>query len=574
MPRHPPPSFGLVTAEPRVKKKRSFAKPTGRDVVSGFVTGLFSIPEGMAYASIGGFSAPLGLWSGIVPTIFGSVFARTALMVTTLTSAIALTSHSVLVAAGLKPSDLGAIATLTILSGIVMLILGLLKLGSVMAFVSTAVMTGFTAGIALQIMAGVIKDATGYTSQVSNTIGKIIDALIHVGRWDPWTVAVAAISIGIWLLARLVKPLKSLATIISLVLTTAIATVFHIQVELVSDIATIPRSLPPLTLPSLDTVPALATGAVAIALVALAQAAGIGSAVPNPDGSQPNVSRDFTAQGIANIAGGFFSALPTGGSMSRTGVATSAGAKTRWSGIFAGVWLAVIVLVVGPLAGLIPMAVIGGLMLVIGGELLSERRHDIALVTRTSWLSLIAMVVTFLATSQLPLQQAIFLGAGLSILLTAVSVTRVGRLMQFIRDPNGGWSIDEELPAEFESGKTTVLHYSGAGFFSEVPRFREEWPDIGSAKDAAVVLSLRGSVEVPSATFLKMFAGQIRQLHEHGIPIYLAGIPQRGFTLLRQTKLMDELGEDHVFVATPRIFEAVEAAYLRAEAERTALKGD
>jgi SulP family sulfate permease len=125
------------------------------------VTGLFSIPEGMAYASIGGFAAPLGLWSGVVPTIVGSAFARTTLMVSTLTSAIALSSQSVLADAGLDPGDVGALATLTVLVGLVMLVLGLLKLGSVMSFVSTAVMTGFTTGIALQIITGVITDATG-----------------------------------------------------------------------------------------------------------------------------------------------------------------------------------------------------------------------------------------------------------------------------------------------------------------------------------------------------------------------------------------------------------------------------
>ena len=106
---------------------------------------------------------------------------------------------------------------------------------------------------------------------------------------------------------------------------------------------------------------------------ALAQAAGIAAAVPNPDGSRSNTSGDFVAQGAANLAGGFFGALPTGGSLSRTGVAVSAGAQTRWAGIFAGVWLTLLVLVAGSLAEVIPMPVIGGLILVIGVELVAGR---------------------------------------------------------------------------------------------------------------------------------------------------------------------------------------------------------
>ncbi|NED63304.1 SulP family inorganic anion transporter, partial [Streptomyces sp. SID10244] len=93
----------------------------------------------------------------------GSVFSRTVLMVTTLTSAIALSAQSVLAQAGLDPHDIGNIAMLTVAVGAVMLLFGLLRIGAIMDFVSGAVMTGFTVGIAVQIVAGVIKDVTGYT---------------------------------------------------------------------------------------------------------------------------------------------------------------------------------------------------------------------------------------------------------------------------------------------------------------------------------------------------------------------------------------------------------------------------
>ena len=141
----------------------SLGRPRFRDVIAGLVTGLFSIPEGMAYASIGGFNPVAGLYSGVVSTIVGSLFARTVLMVTTLTSALALSSRSVITEAGLDPADPANIAALAIVVGVVMLVFGLLKFGSIMNFVSNAVMTGFTTGIALQIVAGVIKDATKST---------------------------------------------------------------------------------------------------------------------------------------------------------------------------------------------------------------------------------------------------------------------------------------------------------------------------------------------------------------------------------------------------------------------------
>ncbi|GAA5035032.1 SulP family inorganic anion transporter [Microbacterium fluvii] len=551
------------------QRATKFGRPTGKDVISGLVTGLFSIPEGMAYASIGGFAAPLGLWSGVVPTIVGSVFARTVLMVTTLTSAIALSAQSVLADAGLDAGDVGALATLTVLVGVVMLILGLLKLGSVMSYVSTAVMAGFTTGIAVQILAGVIGDVTGYDPDAHNTVLKFVDAFAHIGEWDAVALLVSFATVAVWFLIRLVRPLRSYALLGALVIVSVVVGLLHTGVELVADIAAVPRSLPPFTLPDLGAFPALITGAVAIALVALAQAAGIGAAVPNPDGTRSDTSKDFSAQGVANIAGGFFGALPTGGSLSRTGVATSAGAQTRWSGIFAGVWLAVIVLVVGPVAGQIPMAVIGGLMLVVGGEIIVGRARDIGLVLQTSVFSAVAMIATFVATTMLPLQQAIFLGAGLSIILTAISVGRTARLTEFTRDVAGGWTVADP-PSELPSGRTTVLHYWGAGFFSEVNRLQEEWPDSAQATDAAVVLSLRGSAQVPSATFLKALEKEVAVLRSRGIHIVVCGVPERQLAVLRRTGALERIGADRVLPSEASLTGAVERAWELAERLRTA----
>ncbi|MHC2998521.1 transporter [Microbacterium sp. HJ5] len=542
-------------------------RPTGRDVVSGFATGLFSIPEGMAYASIGNFSAPLGLWSGVVPTIIGSFFARTVLMVTTLTSAIALTSHSVLAGAGLDPGDLGAIATLTVLTGVVMLTLGLLKLGSVMSYVSTAVMTGFSTGIAVQIVAGVIDDATGYSPTSHNTVGKIVQAFANIGQWQPETVLVSSVTVLVWVLVRFIKPLKAMSTLTALIVVSVPVALLGLNVTLVSDIAAIPRSLPPFSLPDIADVPALATGAVAVALVALAQAAGISAAVANPDGFRPDASKDFTAQGLANIAGGFFSALPTGGSMSRTGVATSAGARTRWAGIFAGLWLALIVLLVGPLAGYIPMAVIGGLMIVIGGELVVGRWPDISLVFRTSAVSAVAMLATFAATTELPLQQAIFLGAGLSIILSAVALARTGRMLQLVREGDG-WRLGDP-PQQLPSHQTTVLHYTGGSIFAEVNRMVDDWPATAGVTDAAMVLSMRGSPMVPSATFLKALDKIAADLRAQGVALVLSGVPDRFADLLASTGRLEHLGRENVIGESQIVGASLERAYARAEALRT-----
>jgi SulP family sulfate permease len=531
-------------------------------VIAGLVTGLFSIPEGMAYASIGGFNPVVGLYSGVVPGIIASVFARTVLMVTTLTSAIALSSRSVLKEEGLDPTDPANVAALAVVVGVVMLIFGLLRFGAIMNFVSNAVMTGFSTGIALQIVAGVLGDAAGYKPQSGNTIGKFIDAFAHIGLWHPNAVWVAGATVAVWAVFHFIKPLESFAILLALVVVTAAVAIAHVDVETVGDIASISNSLPPLTVPNFAVMPGLLVGGVAVALVALAQAAGISAAVPNPDGSRSNMSGDFTAQGIGNLAGGFFGALPTGGSLSRTGVATSAGAQTRWAGIFAGIWLAVLVLIAGSAAEIIPMPVIGGLILVIGLELVAGRLPDIKLVLRVAPISALAMLITFAATTQLPLHTAILIGVITSLVLYCVKAAQSAQLIALQATGDGGWQAIP-VPERCASNDVTVLHYAGVGLFAEVARIDEEWPKAAGSTNAVVVLSLRALPDVPSSVAIKALRRWAGELQAHGGRLIIAGVTPAADRILERGGLDDVLGEDGIVAATDRIFGALDEAVTR-----------
>jgi SulP family sulfate permease len=537
-------------------------RPSLKDVVAGLVTGLFSIPEGMAYASIGGFNPVAGLYSGMISTVLGSLFARTVLMVTTLTSALALSSRSVLEAAGLDAADPRNVAALVLVVGAVMLLFGLLRFGSIMNFVSNAVMTGFTTGIAVQIVAGAIKDVTAYRPQSHNTIGKFVEAFAHVPQWQSTPCLVAVATVVVWAVCHAIRRLEAFAILIALVVVTIGVVALHVGVEDVGDIASVPNALPPLVLPNFAAVPALLGGGLAVALVGLAQAAGIAGAVPNPDGSRSNTSRDFVAQGAANLAGGFFGALPTGGSLSRTGVATSAGAQTRWAGIFAGVWLALLVLLAGSLAEVIPMPVIGGLVLVIGVELVVGRWADVMLVLRTAPMSAIAMVVTFVATTELPLHQAILIGAITSLLLYCVKASQSAQLVALTPTGDGDWEIGT-VPTSCASNAVTVLHYAGVGLFAEVPRIDEEWPRVEDSTNAVVVLSMRALPDVPSSKVIRALRKWATDLTSHGGRLIIAGVGPAAEKVFERGGIHDLLGPDGIVPATTRVFGALDEAVTR-----------
>ena len=129
-----------TSASGKEKKKKG---GLGSDVVSGFATGLFSIPEGMAYAQIAGVNPVYGLYSGMVATLTAALTTGTILMISTLTSAIAIATASVIDSAGLDDSNPSALFMITLLVGATMFILGILRLGSLVNYVSNAVMTGF-----------------------------------------------------------------------------------------------------------------------------------------------------------------------------------------------------------------------------------------------------------------------------------------------------------------------------------------------------------------------------------------------------------------------------------------------
>jgi SulP family sulfate permease len=411
----------------------------------------------------------------------------------------------------------------------------------------------------------VIGDSTGYRPQSGNTIGKFIDALAHTALWHTAAVAVAAGTVAVWAVFHFVKPLKSFSTLIALVIVTAAVTLGAVDVETVGDIASITNSLPPVVVPNFTVIPELLVGGVAVALVALAQAAGISAAVPNPDRSRPNMSGDFLAQGAANAVGGFFGALPAGGSLSRTGVAISAGARTRWAGIFSGLWLIGLVLVAGSAAEIIPMPVIGGLVLVIGVELVAGRWPDIVMVLRVAPLSAVAMLITFAATTQLPLHTAILIGVITSLVLYCAKAAQSARLVGMAQDDNGDWCT-VPVPAECASNDVTVLHYAGVGLFAEVARIDEEWPRADGTTNAVVVLSLRALPDVPSSVAVKALRRWAGRLAEHDGRLIIAGVTPASARVLQRGGLADVLGDDGLVPSTERIFGALDIAVERGRA--------
>lgn len=172
-------------------------KTTGRSVprrrgggvgnlIGGFVAGLYSVPEGIGYASLAGINPMLGIYAGMVPVAVAAAFTGSVLLMSTLTSAIALTMGGILDDAGYAAAQVPqAVVTMALLAGLIMVALGALRLGSIVNCVSNAVMTGFVMGVAILIMVGKVADIFGYDpAGFSNKVVKAIDIVAHPGPWE------------------------------------------------------------------------------------------------------------------------------------------------------------------------------------------------------------------------------------------------------------------------------------------------------------------------------------------------------------------------------------------------------
>lgn len=528
--------------------------------VAGFATGMFSVPEGMAYAQLAGVPPVYGLYSGVVATFVAALTTRTVLMISTLTASISLTTGNILESADIVGDDVpGALFMITLLTGGVMLALGLLRLGVLVDFVSSAVMTGFVVGASLLIMIGELGEFSGYEPVGANKIAKVVDWVANVGSWDRATTITAAATVVTMVACKSIERLERAAAVITLVVMTAVIAVLDpSSVALVRDIAEIPSSLPTPRLPDFSAAPDVALGSISVAIVALVQGAGISTAYPNPRGPRASASRDFIGEGAGNVAGAFFQSMPTGGSLSRTAISVSAGAKSRWGGVFAAFWLAVLVVLFAPLAERVPLPVIAGLLTVIAAEIIIGRRHSVAVILRSSWQSSAAMLATFGTALFIPLQWTIFVGAVLSTALYLRMARREVRLVGLRRE-RGRWT-ECDVPDRLDSGSITVVEYEGAGYFAEAARLHEQLPRPDGASGSVLVIQAR-RLDHLNATGVGFITAYAEELAETGNHLVLADVHSGVRDVLERSGVVELLGPRAVIEFSPTLTGALDDAW-------------
>ena len=455
------------------------------DGIAGLNSAVSSVPDGMASGILVGVNPIYGLYACMVAPIAGGIFSSTRLMIIATTSAASLAAGQALGSLQGEARD-NALFLMVVLIGALQALFGLLRLGRLVRFVSYSVMTGFIIGIAVLTVLSQLPTITGHTSAAgSNKVAQTINLFSNPGQINWWSLGMSVITLALAVTLPRTK-LRNFGSLVAIIIPSLLVLLFRLgSVQIVRDVGEIPGGIPTPHLPSFSAISFdVITGALAVAVIILVQGAGVSQSVPNPDGSRRSVSRDFIAQGAANVASGFFRGLPVGGSLSTTALTVISGARSRWAAIFAGLWMALLVIVFPRLVSYVAMPALGALLIL--ASLSTIKPTEALSIWHTGWPSRLAIVTTFVSTLFLPIQAAVGIGVVLSALLYVNESSTDVSVVELVKEPDG--RIEER-----QAGQATAGQQGDGARRLRAPLLRRRANAGAAAADAARLRKTRSS---------------------------------------------------------------------------------
>jgi SulP family sulfate permease len=532
------------------------------DMFAGITGAVIVLPQGVAFAFIAGLPPQYGLYTAMVTPIIAALFGSSRHLISGPTTAISIVVFSTISghAQPGTPEFVSLALTLTFLAGVYQLAFGLARLGVLVNFVSHTVIIGFTAGAAILIA----------TSQMKNILGLNIpkgESFLHT--WvDIWNqindtnlvvLGVAAVTL---LTALLIKKfaLGWPNLLIAMIVGSGFAWLLNdgsVGIDLVGEI---PGNLPPFSMPnlSLTSIREIAPDAFAIALLGLIEAVSISRAIASKSHQRIDGNQEFIGQGLSNIVGSFFSSYAGSGSFTRSGINYDAGAITPLSAIFAALFLAMIVLLISPLTAYLPIAAMGGVIMMVAYNLID--RNQIKHVVESDSSEAIILVATFLATLFLELEFAIYLGVILSlvIFLGRTSAPVIAVLAPDI-DPryNRAMLTDVESKPLDECPHLKILRIDMSVYFGSINYIQSKFFKISEKENRKHIVVMSEGINFIDLAGAEMLCEEADRLEEEGGGLYFAGLKPAAYESFGKTHSIKHIGNNHFFDDKPTVFKTM-----------------
>ncbi len=518
------------------------AKSLTADLLSGITVAAVALPLALAFGVSSGADAAAGLITAIIAGLVISLLSGGYYQISGPTGAMAAILMSVVAKYSLQ-----GVFIATFLAGVILVLCGVLKLGRLTSFIPMPVITGFTSGIAVIIALGQVDNFFGVTSQGDTAITKLL-SYGTLGFSPNWTAVIMGLAV---ILFMVFFPKKWNAVVpsslISIILATAAAMIFHLDVK---PVGTIPTTLLPenrLTLAGLDlaTIQGLISPAFSIAILGMIESLLCGASAGRMTSVPLDSDQELIAQGIGNMVLPFFGGIPATAAIARTSVAIKSGAKTRLTGVFHALALLVFMLALSTVMSQIPLCALAGVLMVTAWRM--NEWHAIRyMMERKLKSSLVMFFATMIATIVFDLTIAILVGVGLAVIFLLARLSHLD--IRYDKVDCDRLNIQDAHARERLAG-AMVCYVNGPIMFANAQAV-ESMAD--KMKDQhTVFMSLRGvsDMDISGAQAMIHLADALRA---RGTKLILTGMPEKAKVMADRCGLTEVIGEENFYYGMDR----------------------
>ena len=528
---------------------RSLKRTWRGDILAGITVGIVALPLALAFGVSSGAGAEAGLITAIVAGLVAAVFGGSNIQVSGPTGAMVVVLGPIVATHGV-----GAVAMVSVMAGVVVLLAGAARLGRVVSYIPWPVIEGFTLGIAVIIFLQQVPAAIG--SRPGSSSNALVAAVQSFGpvTWSTlaWPLAIVILVAAIMVVSpRIHKQLPG--SIIAIVLVSVFASLLAIPVAV---IGALPSALPAPSLPNLDPAilqqligPAFSVAALAAieSLLSARVAASISDTGPY------DADRELVGQGLASVASGFFGGMPATGAIARTAVNLRSGGRTRLAAITHSLVLLAIVYLATGVISQVPLAALSGVLMVTAVRMISI--STVRAVVGSTRTDAIVFVITAIVTISVDLIVAVGIGIAVAAFFALRALAKSGGVHR------------EELPSPSQPGDEHIALFrlDGALFFGAADRVLER---VTSVDNVTVVILRMSQLQVLDATGARVITEMVYALERRGITVLIKGIQPTHLTVATRVGVITSLRhQNHLFTQLPA---AVEHARSHVAREMTA----
>jgi len=537
------------------------------DLIAGLTGAVIVLPQGVAFATIAGLPPQYGLYTAMVTPIIAALFGSSYHLVSGPTTAISIVIFSTISnhAVPGSPEFISMALTLTFLAGVYQFAFGIGRLGSLVNFVSHTVVIGFTAGAAILIATSQMKHITGITIPKGETfLHTWIDIFADIGSINPYLIGIALVTLFTALLVKKFLP-QIPNLLIGMVVGAFLAYYLKGSTDSIKLVGEIPAQLPPLSSPnfSIETIKSLAPEAFAVALLGLIEAVSISRAVASKSNQRIDANQEFIGQGLSNMVGSFFSSYAGSGSFTRSGINYEAGAKTPLSAIFAALLLMLIVLLIAPLTAYLPVAAMGGVILLVAYNLVDF--HHIKQVLTMSKSETAILLTTFFATLFLELEFAIYLGVILSLVffLAKTSTPHIPTLSVDLESEHRKFINIEKKPLK-QCPQIKIIRIDMSVYFGSINYIQNRIARIVDNERIKHILIVSSGINFIDLAGAEALVIENKRVKELGGGLYFVGLKASVYEFAAKTCFIQNIGGDHFFDSKK---EAIQSIYKKLDHE-------